>query len=472
MNSLCVDLDGTLVQTDILYEAMLLYVKPNPLRVFLLFFWLLKGSAYLKQQLALRVTLSPSTLPYNQELLTWLRQEKVKGRKLVLVTAADQLFARNIAEHLQLFDEVLASNGAINLKKENKANLLNARYGAKNYDYVGNEKDDLAIWKFANQAFVVSKSSRLIRKIQKFSPVGHHFHVSNISFKDFLKAIRIHQYAKNVLLFVPLLTSYLFFQIPLLLTTLLGFFAFCCVASSVYLLNDLFDIEADRCHERKSKRAIASGLLTIPQAITFIMVFSLSAIGICCFLPADFIGVLLLYFTISMSYSLFLKKHLLIDVIVLSILYTIRVAAGMALLPVNTYSIWLLLFSIFIFLSLAFLKRVSELVLLKDKDSLHGVGRAYQLKHYPLLLNFGITNGFLAILVFALYLNSLRAISLYHHPQLLLMVFPVLIYWLCRLWLLAADGKIMDDPVLFTVKDKISYVSAFVILIIMFVAKY
>jgi len=472
MSVLCVDLDGTLINTDTLHEKILLFIIANPFNLLRIILWMFRGKAFLKSQLADRVHLPVSSLPYNQELLSWVKTEKASGRRVVLVTAADQKIAHAVANHLGIFDEVLASDGLTNLKSRSKASLLNKRFGEKNYTYVGNDKSDLQVWKSAKQAILVNKSRNLVKHIQRLANLQHYFVLDKLTLKAFFKAIRVHQYAKNVLLFVPLVTAHLIFDIQSWPTVLCGFMSFCCIASSVYLLNDLCDINADRQHPTKSKRAIATGLLSIKNAIFLISIFFIAAVALSWHLPSNFKIILGIYYTLTLCYSLYLKQKLLLDVITLSNLYTIRVAAGMTLLSTAVYSLWLLLFSVFLFLSLAFLKRVAELILLKEHDQTTILRRGYSTAHYPILTHFGICSGFLAILILALYLDSPTAVKLYHYPQMLILLFPVFIYWLCRIWMLAMDGKIIDDPVLFAVRDKISYVCVLIIGLVMFGASY
>lgn len=467
---LCIDLDGTLLHTDSLHEALFNFMKANPLRFFLILWWLMQGRAYLKQKVAERTHVDVQTLPYNHELLDWLKALKEKGRQIILVTAAHQSIADKIAPHLALFDDVIASDGRTNLSAHHKAAELTRRYGFKQYDYAGNSKADLAVWRESNQAIVVNASPRLVRRAEKIAPIGKLFPRRPLTLRVFLKAIRVHQYTKNVLLFIPLFAGHLLMNVQAVTSTLLGFLCFCLMASSVYLLNDLLDVTSDRKHPTKSKRAIASGLLSMTKASCLCLIFFAVAMGLTWFLPSSFKLVLLTYYALTLLYSFKLKQIVLVDVLMLSILYTIRIVAGMSLITMGEYSLWMLLFSMFLFLSLAFLKRVSELYLL-DKNGLKQiVGRDYYTADMTTFSVFGMASGFIAVLVFALYLNSDAALLLYHHTQVLLLVFPFMLYWLCRIWLLATQGKIHEDPVLYTIRDKTSYYVGFFILIIFFLA--
>ena len=464
---LCIDLDGTLIRTDSLQEAILCFIKKNPLRLILVLLWLGHGRAYLKQKVAERVRLDPSLLPYNTELLHWITACKQQGQKVVLVTAIDQRYAESVAEHLGIFDEVLASDGQVNLRSQQKASALTQRFGLKGYDYAGNSCHDLPVWREANAAIVVNASPGLLRKAQRESHVSNVFPRKTLSFKGFLKAIRVHQYAKNLLIFLPLLAGHVLGDVGTVMKTMLGFVSFCMMASAVYLLNDLLDVNADRKHPTKSKRAIATGLLSIPRALIWTVGFFAASLGLAWYgLPAAFLGVLGLYAGLTLGYSLWLKQFVLVDVILLSLLYTARVIAGMTLLEKTDYSQWMLLFSLFLFLSLAFLKRVSELTLLKKFGHSQIMGRDYRTIDRQTFTLFGVSSGMMAILVFALYLNSDAAQALYVYPQRLLWVFPFLLYWLCRIWLLATQGRVKDDPVLYAIRDKASYCVGLIILVI------
>ncbi|MDP3561781.1 MAG: UbiA family prenyltransferase [Legionellaceae bacterium] len=469
-NILCVDLDGTLLNTDSLHEAIFCFIKKNPLRIFWLFFWLSQGRAYLKQKIAQYTQLDVSHLPYNQEVLTWIKEAKAQGQKLVLVTAAHISIAEKVAAHLGLFDEVLASRDGMNLKSHVKASTLNQHYGRKQYDYMGNSHADVAVWQEADQAILVNTSSRLLRKVSRNISVSKVIPRQKLSMRAWFKAIRVHQYAKNILVFIPLLASHAIINAPAILHTVLGFICFSLTASSVYLLNDLLDLKEDRAHPTKSKRAIASGMLSIPKASMLSLACLTIAISASFFLPPAFQAVLAIYYVLTLAYSFQLKQIVLVDVIVLSILYTLRIVAGIALLVEVTYSPWLLLFSMLFFLSLAFLKRVSELHLLDKKGHKQLLGRNYHTIDLLVFATFGIVSGFMSILVFTLYLSSDVAIRLYHHPQLLLLIYPFMLYWLCRIWLLAMQGKVHDDPVLHALRDKTSYYIGIIILIILSVA--
>ncbi len=468
MPPLCVDLDGTLVKTDTLWESYLLLLKQNMFIATIALFQLLRGKAAFKNYLAERTHLDVATLPYNQDLLAWLKAEK-KRRTLILVTASNQKIANSIAEYLGLFDEVVGSTVANQMNAHNKDQLLVEKYGAQHYDYVGNHKKDLPVWQQAKSAYVANAKASVVKKANQQGNVAEVFSSKKLTVKQFLKAIRVHQYVKNLLLFVPLMMSFQPSNVDLLAQYIIGFFAFCLLASGIYVLNDLLDLRSDRLHDSKKNRAIAAGLISIPMSMLLVVVFVVLAVLLAIDLPIKFQAILLLYFLLTISYSFYLKKHVLVDVLVLASLYTIRIVAGMILLN-NGYSEWLIMFSVFVFLSLAFLKRYTELNALLAAKKLQTVGRGYHVNSIEMIRNFGITSGYLAALIIAFYLNSSKALIIYRHPQVLWLISMVMLYWVSRIWLLASEGKVHEDPVVFAIKDKVSYLLILCIIVLITLA--
>lgn len=456
MLPLCVDLDGTLVKTDTLWESVLLLLKQNPLNIFWCFIWLLQGKAQLKAKLAQQATPNPECLPYHSEFLDYLQQQHAAGRPIYLVTAADYKIARAIADHLKIFTDVIASDGQRNLRGTAKRQVLNEKFGRGKYEYAGNETNDLHVWRDTAGALVVSNDQALLQRCQQVAPITATFAAAELSIKTFLRAIRVHQFSKNILIFAPLIVGHQFFNPAPFLNCLLGFLAFSLLATVVYLSNDLLDLEADRKHRSKRFRPLAAGEMSIPTAIISIIIFLFASLFIIRLLPTSFVIVIAGYFTITLAYSWYIKKRLLLDVFTLAILYTMRVLAGMTLID-SPYSPWLISFSLFLFLSLAFVKRYSELYFANVENKTEIPGRSYLTTDLPQLGIFGIVSGYLSVLVFALYINSNKIPSLYQHPQLLWLVCLLLLYWLTRIWLLAYRGQIHEDPVLFAVKDKTSF---------------
>ncbi len=450
---LCVDLDGTLIRSDLLLESVLLLIKRNPLYVFVLPLWLLRGKAVLKAEVAARVEIDPAALPYNAEVLEWLRSERASGRSLWLCTAANERLAGRVAESLGIFAGVIASDGNTNLAGGNKADRLVDRFGERGFDYAGNEHRDLAIWRRARGAIVANGGASLERKVARQTPVLRTF-PSRVKFaRAAFRALRPHQWAKNVLVFVPLLAAHRASDAAAIIAALLAFIAFCACASSVYVLNDLLDLEADRAHPRKSKRPFAAGDLSILTGLAFAPALLAIAIVIAAFLPQKFQLVLATYYFLTLAYSVVLKGRVLIDALALAGLYTLRIVAGAAAVAVPL-SFWLLLFSVFLFLSLAFVKRFAELDALRRQQRLRAAGRGYHVEDLPILQSLGTAAGYLSVLVLALYINSPEVQDLYRRPKAIWFLCVLMLFWVSRVWMKAQRGSMHDDPVVFALKDK------------------
>ena len=452
---LCVDLDGTLVRTDTLVESLLLLVKANPLWALVLPVWLARGKAHLKQQVAARVRLDPAALPYHLDLLAYLRGEREAGRKLVLVSAADAGVAQAVAEHLGIFDEVIASDGARNVKGSAKRHVLAERFGSGGYDYAGDHRADLEVWSDARGAIVVGTDDRLARRAG--SRVQRTFISESPRLASLARALRVQQWVKNVLVFVPLLMSPEARHLGLFWNAFVAFMAFSLCASSVYVANDLLDLDSDRRHATKRRRPFAAGDLPLVFGFGLGAATLLVGLALAAMLPPAFLVVLGLYLVTTTAYSLRLKHVPLVDVLVLAMLYTGRVIAGAAATEVSP-SPWILGFSLFFFLSLAFVKRYSELHAARREE--HGVlkVRGYYPTDLESIATDGIASGYISVLVAALYIQSDRVAGVYSQPALLWLVCPLLLYWISRIWLLARRGQLHDDPVLFAVRDRVSYV--------------
>jgi 4-hydroxybenzoate polyprenyltransferase/phosphoserine phosphatase len=467
---LCVDLDGTLIRTDVLWESLVRLLKQNPLYAFVLPFWLFRGRAFLKEQIAARVHLDVAVLPYCQPLVDFLRAEHNQGRRLVLATAADEQLARRVARHLGFFSEVVASDGETNLRGVNKVAELNRRFGRGGFDYAGNSSVDLPVWREAREAIVVNAPGRLADEARKVAQVSQVFNGPASTGSAVLRALRPHQWLKNLIIFVPLLTAHHLTGPSYLASAGLAFVCFCLCASAVYLLNDLLDLEADRHHPTKRTRPFATGQVTIPVGIALAAgSLVLGASAAWALLPPRFSLVLAVYLVLTTSYSWRFKQMVLVDVFLLAGLYTIRLIAGHEATGIP-HSFWLLAFSIFIFLSLALVKRFTELHGLRRQNLLESRGRGYLASDLELVAMLGIANGFLAVLVMALYVHSEEVIRLYAKPTRLLLVCPLLLFWISRVWLIAHRGGMHDDPIVFAVKDKVSYLIGAVILAVLWLA--
>jgi 4-hydroxybenzoate polyprenyltransferase len=449
---LFVDLDGCLIRTDLLWESCFVVLKANPLCVFLLPLWLLRGRAHLKREVARRAGVSPDLLPYSSELLEFLRSEKRSGRRLILATSADAILAQKIVDHLQLFDAHLASNGSLNLSGRHKLNAIREHCGSAEFDYAGNSRIDLDIWPHARAAILVNASAATERAARRTAVVERVFPHVRASVKDYLGALRAHQWLKNVLLFVPLLAAHAWRDLAAVEAVVVGFIAFSLCASGNYIINDLFDVTADRIHPTKRQRPFAAG--TIPILVGLAMSISTIVVGLLAALWVgwSFVGILLLYMAVSLAYSMRLKTLVLIDTITLAGLYTLRVLAGGAATGIPI-SFWLLALSMFLFLSLALVKRWSELTMLAQSGALATTGRDYRVSDLPGLGSMGVASGYLSVAVFALYIQSPDVALRYTHPQALWLLCPIMLYWISRMWLKAGRGEMHQDPLIYAVRD-------------------
>ncbi len=470
---LLVDLDGSLILTDTLYEMAVLAVKDKPWVLFLLPFWLMQGKALLKARLAAITNLNMASLPVNGQVIKYLREQHNRGRDIVLCTGTWSGLAESFAAQYPFFKTVVGTTEDCNLTGKNKARWAVETFGEKGFDYLGNEEKDVAVWKQADSAVVVG-DEKLSRKASKVTAVSDRLDTPDRSLGAvILKAMRIHQWAKNALLFVPLITSHQIFVAESVLKAVIGFLAMGLCASATYLLNDMFDLEADRAHKIKRNRPMASGTLSIPQGVALGGVLLASGLILAFLVNIWFVAALLVYLLLTILYSFKLKKLQTIDVITLASLFTTRVIAGAAAIKVDL-SFWLLCFSMFMFLSLAIVKRVAELIKLEnERGLLEGEkvkGRGYFSVDLITLQCLGGTAGFLAVLVFALYINSSEVVKMYNRPEVLWLMCPVLGYWIMRVWMLTARNEMNEDPISFAVTDRNSWLAFLVMAIVLSVA--
>jgi len=454
--ALAVDLDGTLLRSDLLLESTLALLAERPWLLFAFPSWLWRGKAHLKWQIARRVELDIATLPWDERMLTLVRAS-VGEREIVLCTASDEKLASAVAEHLGVFDLVLASDGQRNLSGRAKAEALVERYGHQGFDYAGNARVDLLVWASARQAIVVNASEGLAREAANVCPVETHLPAGGERIKNWMKALRLHQWLKNLLIFVPMLAAHRFMDPATVIAFSLGFLAFGLCASSVYLLNDLLDLTADRQHHTKHARPFAAGKLPLIHGMVASPLLTLTSFALAFWLSPIFAALLGLYFLLTLAYSFRLKQRVMADVIVLAGLYTLRIIGGAVLLA-SAPSFWLLAFSMFLFLSLAMLKRYTELLKLATHGKNKSKGRGYHVDDLNLLQSMGAASGYQAVLVLALYINSSASELLYRHPQVLWLLCPLLLYWISRVWMIAHRGLMRDDPVIFAATDRTSQV--------------
>lgn len=435
----CVALEGGLVRSDLLLESLLVLAKRNAFYLLVALFWLARhGRTGLRTRVAARVVLNPAALAYDKELLSRLKSERAQGRALWLCTSGDERLANGVAQYLGLFAGVIHGVGVVREASQDEGS---AASGAMRSLRAPSWHAALA---------------------QRFGQGGCHYCAADplpngARLSALLRALRPHQWTKNLLVLVPLFAGHLLGDLGALLNTGLALIAFCLCASSVYILNDLLDLEADRGHARKSKRPFASGELSLATGFVLAPALLASAIAVAAFLPEKFQLALAVYYVLTAAYSFVLKRLLLIDAVALAGLYTLRVIAGAGAASV-ALSFWLLLFSVFLFLSLAFVKRYAELDSLRRQQRLQAIGRGYHVEDLSVLQSLGTAAGYLSVLVLALYINSPDIQALYHRPKAIWMLCVLLLYWISRVWMTAHRGKMHDDPVVYALKDRVSLV--------------
>ncbi len=461
---LYVDLDGTLTPSDTLYESVMLFIRRNPLNLLRLFAWLLLGKAGFKLRLANAVRPDPARLPYHERFVQYLREERARGRSLVLASAADSRIVRDVAAYLKLFDDTLGTNAradGVNLSRGNKRDAITAHAQARGHStwaYAGNSADDLAVWQSSAQAVAVNAPASVISALQQVHPQARVFEREPLRLKTVLRAIRLKQWSKNALLFLPLLASHQLDPHRWTLV-LMAFVAFGLCASATYLFNDLLDLPNDRAHRLKRHRPLAAATISIPLAVVLGSVMLMLAFVLAWAVSPGFSAMLLVYTVTTLAYSLVLKRLALVDVLVLSGLYTLRIGAGAVAAQVEL-SNWLAAISIFLFLSLALVKRCAELEELDDERATLAPGRGYQPRDLSSLRAMGMASGFLAVMVLALYIDSQNSELLYANPEWLWAAAPVLLLWVMRIWLKTGRRELHgEDPLQFALKDPFSWMT-------------
>lgn len=461
MPPLYVDLDGTLTYTDLLFESVLLLIKRNPLYIFLCVVWLLQGRGYMKAQIARRIRLDVALLPYNDELLAYLKQQHAAGRRLVLASASDRHLVQMVADHLGIFSAVMGSDVTTNLKSAAKLAEIEKDAGVAGFAYAGNSSADLAVWSRATEVIVVNAPASIVAQAQRMKTPALIIASRPFKLRLVLKALRLHQWAKNALLFVPLLAAHELNSEPWL-STLLAFVAFGMCASATYIVNDLFDLASDRAHPRKRTRPFAAATLTIPFGIVLIAVLLPLSLWLAAVISPVYLGLMLLYIVVTLLYSARLKQVAIVDVLVLASLYTHRILAGGVVSDV-LISNWLLAVSLFMFLSLALVKRCAELEFMSGDGHVSLAGRGYRTSDLSYLISMGIASGFVAVMLLALYIDSQVGGEMYPHAEWLWLILPVVLFWIMRLWLKISRMEIHDDPLLFAITDRASWAVAIII---------
>lgn len=449
---LFVDLDGTLTPSDTLVESAIQLVKRTPLVLLKFPLWLLRGRAAFKSEIASRVTFSAKSLPLRQDLLAFLRDEKSRGRTIILATAAHETIARAVADELKLFDGVIATSASCNLKGSAKLRAIEGLAGDGGFAYAGDTTADLPIWKAANAAILVGVSDKLARIVRQSTTVEREFPHPAASMGILLRAMRVHQWTKNLLILVPLLTAFGFFDLDKVVAIIGAFIAFSLAASATYMFNDLWDLASDRAHPRKRHRPFASASLGITTGIGVAALLLAAAAAIAAMVSFGFLLMLGLYVVLTTTYSLLLKEYVLVDVLMLSMLYTLRILAGAVAVHIPA-SAWLLAFSVFLFFSLALIKRCSELVSLDQSGMQAARGRDYRVNDLTVLWPLGCAASLSAVVIFGLFISAPETQARYAGGQLLWLVAFALMYWMGRMWIKTSRGEMHDDPIVFALKD-------------------
>jgi len=458
---LFVDLDGTLIRTDMLYESFLGRLRHDLLIPFKALIWLPAGKAALKSRIAEGFEFAPELLPYNASVISHIRAARDEGRLVYLATASHKSIAERIAAHLGLFDGVIASDAHENMAGRSKLEAIVALAQGVPFEYVGNSTADIPVWEKAATVTAVAPDAAASRWLQSQPGPPHVLPVDPLPSapRAAIKALRLHQWLKNLLIFLPVVAAHKLFSPAALVASAVAFIAFGLCASAVYLINDMVDLAADRNHLKKRNRPFASGALPLSFGFSLAPVLFLVAFAIGLLLPPQFVAMLLAYVAITFAYSFVLKRKLAIDVLALAGLYTMRILAGAAAIAVVP-SFWLLAFSMFIFFGLALMKRFAELSAAGAQGKTAAAGRNYQVADMPVVMATGIASCFMCVLVLALYINSPDVAKLYRHPSWIWLLCPLLLYWITRVWALAQRGLMDEDPVVFAARDRVSLVLA------------
>jgi 4-hydroxybenzoate polyprenyltransferase/phosphoserine phosphatase len=444
---LAVDLDGTLIRGDVFFESILAFLAAQPWRVLELLCWLARGRANAKVRLAELAPVAPPDLSYDARVLAWLRDERAAGRTIVLATASDENAARAIADHLGVFDDVFASDGVTNNKSARKAERLAAAY-PRGFVYAGNERADLKVWAAAREAVLVNAGGGLAQKVRAAHTVERTFSDERKPWRALITAMRPRQWAKNVLVFLPILDGQGWGDTSGLLNAWAAFFALCAGASALYLVNDAFDIAADRRHPRKRMRPFACGELAPAWGLAAALALAVAAIALG--VSGGVAWLVGAYMALSAFYTLWLKRLAIVDVFALAFFYVLRVLIGAAATGFEASS-WLLAFCGFFFLSMALVKRVTEI-----EGAPLNTRRGYLPTDAPALRVMGMASAFVSSLVLALYVQSSVALAHYSTPEFLWALPATAIFWLCRVWLLTVRGEMHDDPIVFAFRDGVS----------------
>lgn len=468
----CADVDGTVLATDLLYESLLVAVKRQPWVVLLIPLWLIRGKAFLKMRLAERAaTLSFEHLPIHEDVVQYLKQRRDAGCRVVLASASHHSLVAGVARRIGGIDSIVASEQDFNCKGAAKATAIEKHIGSEPWSYLGDSSADFSVWRRAQHQVCVSSSSVFLGRFRGEFPKGEVIQVAGASPYVWLRGIRVHQWLKNLLVFLPVALAHRWFDAAAVGASVLAAISFSLCASGVYVVNDLLDLEADRQHPRKRKRPCASGVWSIRSALLFVPVLFISAFVLAGAINWHFVVLLGLYLVLTTMYSLRFKALALVDIILLAMLYTIRIVGGGIASGIEV-SQWLMGLSMFLFLSLACVKRFSELLVLQQRNEKKTWGRGYWVGDLEQIAAFGAASGYISVLVLALYVSSHEIARLYANPALVWLACPLLLYWVSRIWLLARRGIVHDDPLVFALRDKVTYIVAALGVLILLAAKF
>lgn len=451
---LVVDLDGTLLRSDMLHESFWNAVAREAATIPAAGAALMRGRPALKACLAERAEIAPATLPYEPRVIARVKAWRAAGGRTALVTATDLRLARAIANHLGLFDDVFGTTGETNLKGPAKAALLVEQYGAGGYDYIGDSEADLPAWAGAARAISVNAAPALRHRLdlQSRTP-AEHLPPDASRAGVMLRALRPRQWVKNTLVFVPMIAD-LAFDLATLFAALIAFVALSLTASAGYVLNDLLDLSDDRSHPRKCHRPFASGALSAATGTWMFPVLLIAGLAVALVGGPLLLAVVALYFLATMAYSVKLKRHTMVDICMLATLFTLRIIAGGVAIGV-VLSVWLLAVSMFMFFALAAVKRLAELTDLQAAGRAV-TRRAYRVEDRGLLSQMAISSGYLAVLVLALYIDEPVVQEKFGAPWMLWAVCPLLIFWISRMVMVAARGDMHDDPLVWALENSTS----------------
>lgn len=449
--ALVVDLDGTLIKSDLLVESVFAYLGHAPARAARLLAALFRGKAVLKDLVAAATELDVTHLPYDARVIALINQARFDGRKVYLASASNERYVKAVADHLAVFDGWFGSSGTENLSSSMKAERLVEAFGKRGFDYIGNGAADIEVWAVSRERVAVDLTGSVEKKLLALDASALVLRADSFRLRNWIKLLRVHQWAKNALVFVPLITAQRF-ETMSLSYAVVAFFAFSLAASSLYIINDLVDLDDDRKHRSKKHRPLASGQIAVMNVIVVAPCMVTGAILIASLLGLEFVSVLLAYLALSAAYTFVLKRKMVVDVVVLASLYTVRIVGGALAISVPV-SEWLLAFSMFLFLALALIKRQTELAGRLDANLPDPTNRNYRKTDLQVIETLSAASGFNAITVFTLYISSESVQQVYAHPKALWLICPILIYWISRILMLAHRRQINDDPVIFALTD-------------------